>query len=167
MLFHTPRLRVRLLTMADLDLFFNLQSDPEMMHYIRPPETDREAVRERVAFLEQYALDFPGLGSLVAEWRDTGLMAASAILRHSEYLPENDFEIGYMVPREFWGQGLASELARGLSDYAFERFDAPRVIAFVDPEHGASQRVLEKAGFRLLGTRFIYDCDNLEFVRER
>ena len=160
-------MRVRLLTMADLDLFFSLQSDPKMMRYIRPPESDREAVRERVAFLEQYAQDYPGLGSLVAAWRDTGRTAASGVLRHAEYKPENDLEIGYMVLREFWGQGLASELARGLADYAFERFGAPKVIAFVDPEHGASQRVLEKAGFRLLGTRFIYDCDNLEYVRER
>jgi len=153
--------------MADLDIFFALQSDPEMMRYIRPPETDREAVRERIAFLEKYNEENPGLGSLVAHWKSNGLPAASGVIRHSEYLPENDLEIGYMVLRDNWGQGLGTEIARGLSDYAFSQFEAPQVVAYVDLEHRASQRVLEKSGFRLVGKRFIYDTHNFEFVRER
>jgi [ribosomal protein S5]-alanine N-acetyltransferase len=165
-LFQTPRLHIRLLTMDDLDLFFALQSDAEMMRYIRPPETDIEPVRERVAFLQQYAQNYPGMGSVLALWKTTGQPAASGVLRHIEYQPDNGLEIGYMVLRDFWGQGIGSEMAKGLADYAFERFDAPQVTAFTDPENGASQRVLEKAGFRLLGNRFIYDCDNFEFVRE-
>jgi len=166
-LFHTPRLSVRLLTMADLDFFFALQSDPEMMRYIRPPETDKEAVRERIAFLEKYTEENPGIGSVVAHWKDTGLPAASGVIRRIEYQPSNDFEIGYMVLRDNWGRGLGSEIARGLSDYAFEQFDAPRVVAFTDPENIGSQRVLEKAGFRVVGNRYIYDSENFEFVRER
>lgn len=167
MLFQTSRLSIRLLTMADLDWFYSLQSNPELMRYIRPPETDVEPVRERIAFMEKYAQEHPGLGSVVAEWRDTGQAAASGVLRHVEYQPENDLEIGYLVPLENWGQGLASELATGLAHYALEQFKAPRVVAFVDPENGASQRVLQKAGFLLRGHRHIYDSDNLEFVREK
>jgi len=166
-LFHTPRLSIRLLTMADLDFFFALQSDPEMMRYIRPPEPDREVIRDKIVFLEKYAGDFPGLGSLVAHWKTTGRPAASGVIRHSEYLPGNDLEIGYMVLRENWGQGLGTEIARGLSDYAFSRFEAPRVVAYTDPENVASQRVLENAGFRTTGNRFIYETDNLEYIRER
>lgn len=165
-LFQTSRLSIRPLTMADLDLFFAMQSDAELMHFIRPPEQDREAVRTRVAFLEQYAQDYPGLGSMVALWKTTGQPAASCVIRHTEYQPDKDLEIGYMVLRDFWGQGLATEIATGLSDYAFAQLDAPRVTAFVDPEHRASQRVLEKSGFRLARRLFIYDTDNFEFVKE-
>lgn len=166
-LFQTPRLSVRLLTMADLDFFFALQSDPEMMRYIRPPEPDREVIREKIVFLEKYAGDYPGLGSVVAHWRDTGRLAASGVLRHIEYQPDNGLEIGYMVLRENWGHGLATEIARGLSDHAFARLQAPKVTAFADPENIASHRVLQKAGFQLAGTRHIYESDNFEFVRER
>ncbi|MBL7798926.1 MAG: GNAT family N-acetyltransferase [Saprospiraceae bacterium] len=166
-LFHTPRLSVRLLTMADLDFFFALQSDPEMMRYIRPPEPDREVIREKIVFLEKYAADFPGLGSVVAHWKGTDRLAASGVLRHIEYQPDNGLEIGYMVLRENWGQGLATEIARGLSDHAFAQLQAPKVTAFADPENGASHRVLEKAGFRMVGNRYIYETDNFEFVRER
>ena len=54
-------------------------------------------------------------------------------------------EIKYALLRSAWGRGLATEAARALLDFARDR-GLPEVIATVDPQHGASQRVLAKAG---------------------
>ncbi|KAL1197558.1 hypothetical protein V5N11_012134 [Cardamine amara subsp. amara] len=60
--------------------------------------------------------------------------------------------LGYAVGREFWGRGIATAAVRMAMDQAFE--DLPAVVrlqAVVEVENKASQRVLEKAGFRKEG----------------
>lgn len=163
----TPRLRIRQLTDDDFDFYFNLQSDAEVMRYIRPPEPDPEAVKARIAMLYQYAQDNPGLGSLVAEWKETGQLVASCVIRHVDFQPGNELELGYVIVPEFWGRGLATEIAEHLARYAFGQFGVDKVVAVVDPDNLPSQNVLRKCGFRHVGRRFIYGSDNFEFVLER
>ncbi len=163
----TPRLHLRWLTMDDFDFFFSLQRDPELMRYIRPPETDPEQVRARLISVEQYAAENPGLGSVLAAFKTTGQPAATGIVRHINYQVGEDLELGYLVVREYWGQGLATEFAGGLARYLFEQFGVERITAVVSPENRASQRVLEHCGFVQKGRRFIYDSDNLEYVLDR
>lgn len=163
----TPRLLIRPLADTDFDLYFRMQADPELMRYIRLPESDADAVRGRMATQLNYGAENPGLGSMVSISRETGQPVATGVLRHVDYQPGNDLELGYAVLRDFWGRGLATEIARALARYAFERFDAPRVFAFVDPENYPSQQVLQKCGFRLNGRRLVYDADCLEFLLER
>jgi ribosomal-protein-alanine N-acetyltransferase len=159
----TARLRIRLLTMADFDFFFALQSDAEMMRYIRPPETDPEQVKSRIEMYEKYAAENPGMGAFRADLKSTGVSMATGVLRHMDLQPGNDLEVGYLVLRDYWGQGLASEMTLGVVQYAFEKFGVDRIKAVVAPENLASQKVLIKCGFQLIGRRFIYESDNLEF----
>ncbi|OLF75271.1 hypothetical protein AWH62_05475 [Maricaulis sp. W15] len=58
-----------------------------------------------------------------------------------------DWEIGYWIGRPWWGQGLATELGRGLVDYARESLGTRRLIAGYYKDNPASGRVLEKLGF--------------------
>lgn len=60
-------------------------------------------------------------------------------------------EIGYSVLPAYRGQGLASEMVRGLLDWAL-RQEAVRLIeAETTPGNLASRRVLERNGFRPVG----------------
>ena len=58
---------------------------------------------------------------------------------------------GYLVRRDRWGQGLAGEMLRTMTDLAFLRGLAASVEALVDPDHLRSRRVLEREGYRLAG----------------
>ncbi|WP_165903735.1 GNAT family N-acetyltransferase [Hymenobacter gummosus] len=60
-------------------------------------------------------------------------------------------EIGYSVLESYRGQGLATEAARALKDYAFGHPRVRRVTALTQPARNASCRVLEKAGLQYLG----------------
>jgi RimJ/RimL family protein N-acetyltransferase len=53
-----------------------------------------------------------------------------------------------MLSKTYWGQGLGSEAAQGIRDYAFERLGLSRLICLPDRNNIASIRVAEKVGMR-------------------
>lgn len=68
-------------------------------------------------------------------------------------LPETGVpEIGYGLREEYWGRGYATEAVRAALDWALGQPGVVAVEAETDPENAASQRVLEKCGFRPNGT---------------
>jgi RimJ/RimL family protein N-acetyltransferase len=63
---------------------------------------------------------------------------------------EGVVEIGYGVARSVEGQGVATAIAKAMVSFAMEH-GARAVIAHTLPDGFASQRVLAKAGFTLVG----------------
>lgn len=62
-------------------------------------------------------------------------------------------DIGYVLRRDVWGQGLGTEIARLLCRFGFEHLRLHRIEATCDPRNVASRRVLEKSGMRPEGVR--------------
>lgn len=60
-------------------------------------------------------------------------------------------EIGYGIKKEYEGLGYMTEAVTAMARWASEQIGVNDVEAEIDPENKASQRVLEKAGFRLNG----------------
>ncbi|MBZ0188838.1 MAG: GNAT family N-acetyltransferase [Candidatus Obscuribacterales bacterium] len=56
--------------------------------------------------------------------------------------------IGYVLNRNYWGQGLVTEAARRLLELGFGELSLHRICATCDAENVGSQRVLEKCGMR-------------------
>jgi RimJ/RimL family protein N-acetyltransferase len=61
-------------------------------------------------------------------------------------------ELGYEIAESRRGRGLATEVTRAMVAEAFADPDVTSVVAHTLPEHNASNRVLEKAGFRFDAT---------------
>ncbi len=83
--------------------------------------------------------------------------------------PDRNPEIGYGIQNEFQGRGYASEAVRLALSWAFRHPEVKAVEAETDPGNAASQRVLEKCGFRPMGImgeegpRFIkHDVDDAD-----
>ncbi len=55
-------------------------------------------------------------------------------------------EIGWLLDRRFWGQGLAPEGASAWLDHAWNVLGLPEVVAFTAAINLPSQRVMEKIG---------------------
>ncbi len=66
-------------------------------------------------------------------------------------------DIGYVISREYWGIGYATEITKSVIDWAMLQGNIYRVWATCDTENLASARVLEKAGMQREGIlrRFI------------
>jgi aromatic ring-cleaving dioxygenase/GNAT superfamily N-acetyltransferase len=60
-------------------------------------------------------------------------------------------EIAYAVVPEHQGKGYATDAARAMVDYAFRSGQVVTVLAHTLPSGAASQRVLQKSGFRHVG----------------
>ena len=65
---------------------------------------------------------------------------------------EHHLTLGYALAPEVWGKGLASEAVEAMVEAAFALTDAVELDASSRVENAASRRVLEKAGFQLLGS---------------
>ncbi len=65
--------------------------------------------------------------------------------------PDGNFDLGYWVGAPFRGRGVATEAARAVAHFAFERLGADVLQAGHFTDNPASGRVLEKAGFRYTG----------------
>jgi len=66
-------------------------------------------------------------------------------------IEEHRADLGYVIAREFWAQGYASEAAQLILDWAIAQPTIYRVWAVCDVDNHASARVLEKIGMEREG----------------
>ncbi len=57
-------------------------------------------------------------------------------------------ELGYWLGEPFWGNGIITKAIVEMVDYGFRNFDVTRIFAKPFGNNLASQKVLEKAGFK-------------------
>ncbi len=145
----TPRLEIRDLRPDDFAAVHAYASDPLVTLYTAfGPNTEEEtrafldrAVQEATAESREHY-------SLAAVDRETGtLFCGCGLLGRGQRV----HEIGYVLHRDWWGCGFATEIVGALLDFAFGELAAHRIYARVAPENDASSRVLAKHGFRREG----------------
>lgn len=60
-------------------------------------------------------------------------------------------ELGYWLAEKYWGKGIMTLAVKEMIGIGFGRYDIDRIFARPFSNNPGSQRVLEKAGFRLEG----------------
>lgn len=142
----TPRLILRRLSENHLDDLRRMHLDPRVMATlggVRSPEETREWLGRHLEHWRQY-----GFGLWLARERRTGKFAGRGGLHHVEIDGRDEIEVGYSFLPEFWGRGLATELARESIRAGFTVLNLPELICFTLTTNRASERVMRKAGFR-------------------
>jgi RimJ/RimL family protein N-acetyltransferase len=103
--------------------------------------------RESLFETERLHLCPRGLGDTdarLAMGRESGV---SRVLLIPEDAVGPAIEIGWRLPPQAWGQGIATEAARPILHYAFARLKLTEVIAEIDAANAAARRVATKLGF--------------------
>jgi RimJ/RimL family protein N-acetyltransferase len=143
----TARLELRRYEESDGDFCIALLTDPDVMTYVGDgvvtPEVAARVFATCFEIYEEGRFDIWGVFDI-----HTG-----AYVGHAELKPRkgtDEVEIVYILKREYWGRGYATEIARTVVDYGFRRYGLPRVIATVDYENLPSHHVLEKVGMRFV-----------------
>ena len=146
----TERTRLRGWGPADVEAYARIAGDPEVMRYIHLPGAERPA--DTVARLRGHWARH-GFGHWAVEERATGgLIGRLGLLRHPDWPDPENVEIGWILAREAWGRGLATEAGSAALRHGFETVGAPRIISITDPENRRSRRVMEKLGLAEAGT---------------
>jgi ribosomal-protein-alanine N-acetyltransferase len=57
-------------------------------------------------------------------------------------------EIGWRLPRALWGQGYATEAARGWLDHGVATLGLAEIVAFTEPANARSLAVMRRLGMR-------------------
>jgi [ribosomal protein S5]-alanine N-acetyltransferase len=68
--------------------------------------------------------------------------------------PQNDImkknaELGYWLAEAYWGNGIITRAIKEIVEFAFKTYDITRIYARPFGNNLASQKVLEKTGFKL------------------
>lgn len=62
-----------------------------------------------------------------------------------------EVEVAYLLAKEHWGRGLATEAARAIAAFGFATLDVNRLICLIDEENVASLKVAAKIGMTVDG----------------
>lgn len=152
--FETTRLLLRGWQESDLPTFAALNADPEVMKYfpatLSRKESDAQASRIR-QFMQQH-----GWGLWAVEVKQQAAFIGFVGLS----IPGDDLpcspcvEIGWRLAKGYWGQGYASEAARGALGVAFNILQLPEVVSFTAEINLPSRRVMERIGMNFSGETF-------------
>lgn len=158
----TDRVELKELTMGQIDHLVDLDSDPDVMHFITDGEIrPREHHLEAVPKLLNYTKENPGLGLWTAYLKDTGEFMGWYILKH--LLETGEVEIGFRLKKKFWGQGYSTEVGKAVLKHGFETVGLKRIVAITRPDNFASQAVIKKIGLKEEGTGTFYNIHCLYF----
>lgn len=142
----TPRLRLTRFEPGDWGDFWSLYQEPRVMATLGGMLAEakvREIFDRDLAHWQQH-----GFGRWIARDLATIRFMGRGGLRHFIVNDRPEVELSYAFMPEFWGQGIATELAATSVRVGFEQLGLTELACFTLPINQASRRVMEKVGFR-------------------
>ena len=157
----TERLVLRAWTPDDVGAYARMLADREVTRHLgfglrhRIKRTVAEGLgrvshveaRRSVTRLDEHWRQH-GFGEWAAEERETGKLAGQIGLNHHAdwTASATRVEVGWMLARDAWGRGYATEGARAALQFAFDDLGLERVISIAKPDNVRSLRVMERLG---------------------
>jgi ribosomal-protein-alanine N-acetyltransferase len=146
----TPRLILRTATEQDIPVMHErVLGDAEVMRYVfqgvpMTLERAEQVMRKFFTFGESLT------GIAVLAEKSAAELIGFAGVFPTEALGVSDFEIGFVLARNAWGRGIATEIGEAQLAFGFEQLNCPRLLGLADPRNGPSTHALKKLGLRYL-----------------
>lgn len=142
----TNRLILRAFEERDIDSMTQIDQDHKVCEFL-PSIGNREKTTQGVHSIinhyqnhgfSLYAVELKSTGEMIG-W--CGLMIPAF---EAHFMPS--VEIGWRLASKQWNYGYATEAAKAVLQYAFEKLELNEVISFTVPNNIRSRRVMEKIG---------------------
>jgi len=144
---HSDRIELRPISRSDAPFIQSLYASPDVTRTLLRIQEPLSSV-EAHSFCE--AVSIPsGEHRFVAAFRSNGEPVGLGTV-HVHAAAAHLASIGYSVLPIVWGQGIGTEVAALLLDFAFGTLGVSEARATTLEENAASARVLEKLGFTVL-----------------
>lgn len=146
----SERLVLQRVTEDDTDDLFAYTRDADLLHHL--PLDVTPARDDALACVRAFGAMYDA--HRVAPWgitrKDTG-RHIGLVGFESWNVVTDRAELGFLIARDQWGQGFATEAARRAMRFGFERMRLNRIEARVTPGNTASRMLLTKLGMRYEG----------------
>lgn len=145
----TERLRLRTWSEADKAEFVRVTNTPAVMRWLGGVQ-DQQSMAAGFERIDGYHRDFGHTLWVVERKLDDALLGFCGLKRVNSPGAScpGDFEIGWRLREDAWGQGFAKEAAIASLDLAFGRFGAPHVVALTVDGNADSQGLMKRLGMR-------------------
>jgi [ribosomal protein S5]-alanine N-acetyltransferase len=146
----TPRLILRAATENDIPVLQErVFGDSEVMRYAFAgvPMAGGETEHFMRAHFT-FGVSLIGIATLTE--KPDGNVIGIAGLSPCGALGGDDFEMGFVLARQAWGRGIATEIGEAQLAFGFDRLGCGRLLGLVEPRNAQSIHVLEKLGMRYL-----------------
>lgn len=155
----TERLLLREMTEDDYEGLCRMLRDPAVMYAYEHAFSEEEARAWLANQQRRYREDGFGLWAVVR--RDTGEMVGQCGLTWQDWDAERVLEIGYLLQRDAWHKGYATEAAICCKSYAFDVLHAPAVYSIIRDTNLTSQQVAKRNGMIPKGNivKYYYNMD--------
>lgn len=144
MVMKTERLLIRESTAGDVPEFYRVYSDPSITRYM---EDLFEDPAEETVYMQEYirqVYGFYGYGIWTVQLRSGEVIGRAGLsVREGYELPE----LGFVIGRDYQGQGYAEEACRAVLAYGRKELSFEHVQALVEEENLPSRNLLAKLGF--------------------
>lgn len=139
----TPRTFIRPFRLTDVADLHEVLSNTEVMQYIEPPFS----FEKTEAFIRGHGLCNP---PRVYALKDR---ISATVIGHVIFHPYDakSYELGWILHKDYWGKGIASEITEALIHYAKQQ-KIQQLILECDKDQTASKRIAKKFGFTLIAT---------------
>ncbi len=121
-----------------------MHADPAVMEHLRGVR-DEAANAAYLARNLQHWRDY-GFGLWVLRELGGGPPVGRTVLRHLLVEDVEEVEVGYAFYPQYWGRGLATEIAAACLALGREKLHLTTIVAVTSLSNAASQHVLRKVG---------------------
>ncbi len=150
--FETSRLILRKVELSDLEDIFEFSSDPEVANHMtwEVNKSKEETFNNFVSVvIENYEKGQSGDLAIVHKESSKVIGTCSFIEWSNEH---RNAEVGYVLNRNYWGMGFATEAIIELIKFGFETIQLKRIQGRCDIDNFGSEKVMLKAGMCYEGT---------------
>lgn len=149
----TRRLRLRPLVEDDVASLWPFVSDPAMSALMSwSAHTDRQQTLDFIRHVRGNIASNAGITwAIEIGGRAVGCVGLEGLVFQLRAWRVDRGELGYWLAPPLWGQGFVTEAARAAVEFGFGPLGLHKIVAHHVAENIASQRVIEKLGFRRTG----------------
>jgi ribosomal-protein-alanine N-acetyltransferase len=146
----TERFILREFVLDDADDVYNYMSDREVLEfYDVEPYTNIDQAKEELKFEIESFKNKRRLRWGIARKEDNKIIGNCGY--HSIIKPYFRTEVGYILDKKYWRQGVMTEVLNTVIPYGFENMELNRIEVQLYPENTASVKLTEKLGFEKEG----------------
>ena len=142
----TERLLLRHFEPGDVESLYALYRDPEVRRYFPDGTRTHQETKEELEWFVRGHPHRPELGLWATVDRHTGEFLGRCGLLPWHIEGTDEVELAFMIKKDRWRQGLATEAARGIIRHANEVLHLRRLVCLVMPGNEASIGVTRRVG---------------------